>query len=199
MSAAIPVDSRGSGPVRDLHPQPRHQQSPNDPLPRTARPAARTVSFRVLPLPVSFEPVVLHWHAAGPIAADARPSREPASRVMGRDPGRWDGRASRIEPARASRLRRPDVLSGGAEPRVGPSPKRYATGHVPLAPSGVRGHPGGLRAHGGPALGRVVHGVQHWAVGPLRVDAQTEVEASPVQHAEAPAMRSRTRWDGIFR
>ena len=29
--------------------------------------------------------------------------------------------------------------------------KRYATGHVPLAPSGVRGHPGGLRAHGGPA------------------------------------------------
>ena len=137
-------------PARDPHPQKHSQQSPNDPLPRTARPGG----YRELPGPVApglLEPVVLHCHAARPIAADARPSRRPASHVMGRDPapvGRAGqaGTGSRIQaaPARCPEWRcwaatrtEPEALRDGTDCR--------------LRQGGVRDHPGGLRAHGGAA------------------------------------------------
>ena len=101
--------------------------------------------------------------------------------------------------ARASRLRRPDVLSGGAEPQVGPSPKRYATGQVPPAPGGVRGHPAGLRAHGG-ATGDVVSVA--FSIGPSGRCASTHSLKSKLPRFSMPRPQrcgAERGWDGIFR
>ena len=159
------------------------------------RPAVRTVRFRDLSLPASLSEPFSRSQGAGEslrtrVHPEERASADGTVSGAGGTPGQPDGTGSPYPGSAAGQVSSAEVLTATRTECATPLNETGACARGP-----VHGRPGGLPACGGPARDRVVCGVPHRTLPPLRIDAQLKVQALPVEHAEAlPAVRSRTRW-----